>query len=53
MFLKVVDTIVTQEVIDVNEELDNDRNTEGNRLSKLEQEELFDIYGEPLCGEPS
>lgn len=50
MFLRVVDTVITQE-IEVNEELDNDRELEGVGLPDNKREELFDLHGLPLLRE--
>jgi hypothetical protein len=48
MFLRVVETIVTKEVVSsVDEELNYDK-SEGLGLSDLKQEELFDVHGESL-----
>jgi hypothetical protein len=49
MFLRVVETIVTQEKT-VNEEFDNETKLEGITIPDLEQQELFDVHGQPLYG---
>jgi|LWDU01.1.fsa_nt_gi hypothetical protein len=48
MFLRVVDTVVTQEI--VSEDIDNEK-LDRTRLSEPEQKELFDVHGEPLSGD--
>jgi len=50
MFLRVVDTVVTQEA-ETAEELYNEQPTRVG-LSEPEQQELFDVHGKPLYGEP-
>jgi len=47
MFIKVVDTIVTQEQ-KIDEDLHNGTELEGNRLSDPDKEELPDVHGESL-----
>jgi hypothetical protein len=47
MFLRVVETIVTQEEVEVTEELYNEQTTRV-RLSEPEQQELFDVHGKSL-----
>lgn len=49
MFLRVVDTIITQEET-VEEELDNETKLEGIAIPDLKQQELFDVHGQPLYG---
>jgi hypothetical protein len=49
MFLRVVETIVTQEKT-VNEEFDNETKLERTAISDLKQQELFDVHGQPLHG---
>ena len=51
MFIKVVDTIVTQEQ-KIDEDLHNDTELEGSRLSDPHEEELSDVHGEPLRKQP-
>ena len=50
MFLSVVETIVTQEEVEVTEELYNEQTTRVG-LSEPEQQELFDVHGESLYRE--
>jgi len=50
MFLSVVETIVTQEEVEVTEELYNEQPTRVG-LSEPEQQELFDVHGESLYRE--
>jgi hypothetical protein len=50
MFLRVVETIVTQEVEIDRKLYDDGEGFEGNGLSDARQEELFDVHGEPLFG---
>jgi predicted NUDIX family phosphoesterase len=47
MFLRVVDTIVTQE-LEVSEELNNEQSCEGIGLSETDETELSDVHGESL-----
>lgn len=48
MFLRVVETIVTQEeIVEVTEELYNEQTTRVG-LSEPEQQELFDVHGQSL-----
>ena len=47
MFLSVVETIVTQEEVEVTEELYNEQPTRVG-LSEPEQQELFDVHGQSL-----
>ena len=51
MFIKVVDTIVTQEQ-KIDEDLHNGTELEGSRLSDPHEEELSDVHGEPLRKQP-
>jgi len=48
MFLRVVETIVTQEKI-ANEEINYDE-SETDRLSDINEEELSDVHGKSLRG---
>ena len=50
MFLSVVETIVTQEEVEVTEELYYEQPTRVG-LSEPEQQELFDVHGESLYRE--
>ena len=47
MFLSVVETIVTQEEVEVTEELYNEQTTRVG-LSEPEQQELSDVHGQSL-----
>jgi len=50
MFIKVVDTIVSQEKVD--ESIDNDKESERNILSEIEQSEYDVLYGDQLSEQP-